>query len=131
MPGVQKPHCNAWYRRMLSCKSLKPDGGETPSMVVISAASACTASSKQPRTAMPVEQDRAGAADAVLAAEMRPGKTEFAAQRFGEVLTRLDVERNDAAIDLASDRVQRHVGRAPDAAAESARRASTGAIRSR
>ena len=90
MPGVQKPHCRAWCRRKLSCSRDRPAAGEMPSMVVTAAPSAWTASIRQPRMASPSKSTRAGAADAMLAAEMGAGQIELVAQRFGEALARLD-----------------------------------------
>ena len=62
-----------------------------PSTVVISWPSACTASIRQERAGQAVEQDRAGAADAVLAAEMRAGEAERVAQEIGERQPHLDL----------------------------------------
>ena len=40
-----------------------------------------------------VEQDRAGAADAMLAAEMCAGEPQLVAQRVGQALARLDLKQ--------------------------------------
>jgi hypothetical protein len=47
-----------------------------------------------------VEQDRACAADAVLAAEMGASQPQVVTQDIGEMATRLDVEAGRAAVDV-------------------------------
>ena len=54
MPGVQKPHCSAWWRRNASCSTeRRPGSGARPSTVRIVAPSACTASVRQARAGAP------------------------------------------------------------------------------
>src|ERR1051326_3005280 len=53
MPGVQKPHCNAWCLRKLFCSGVRSSTLESPSTVTTLAPSACTASIRQERTAAP------------------------------------------------------------------------------
>ena len=57
-------------------------------MVVTSAPSACTANIRHERTAVAVDQHRARAAHAVLAAEVRAGEPAVLAQVVGERLAR-------------------------------------------
>ena len=62
-----------------------------------------TASMRQERVACAVHHHGAGAAGAVLAAEMRRGETAALAQEVGERLARLDVVRDLRAIELEGD----------------------------
>ncbi len=75
-----------------------PSGAGMPSMVVTSAPSACTANIRQERTASPSTQHRAGAADAVLAAEVGAGEVAPLAQEVGEGEARLDRGRAGRAV---------------------------------
>ena len=84
-PGVQKPHCRAWQSRNACCTGpSRRRGARQPSTVVIAAPSRLTANSRQERTGRAVDQDRAGAADAVLAADVGAGQPEVVAERVGE-----------------------------------------------
>ena len=56
----------------------------SPSTVVISWSAAETANIRHERIGRPSTQDRAGAADAVLAADVGAGEPEVVAQRVGE-----------------------------------------------
>ena len=58
------------------CRSAISPVSDTPSMVSTRAPSHCTASIRQPRTITPSTPHRAGAADAVLAADMAAGERE-------------------------------------------------------
>src|SRR3954453_13820923 len=104
MPGVQKPHCSALRSWNTPCRSASSPVSERPSMVQTAAPSACTASTRQPRTISPpdrtvqappqpdlaVEPDRASAADALLAAGVRAGQPKLVAQEIGEMRARQD-----------------------------------------
>ena len=70
-----------------------------PSTVSIVRPSACTASSRQERTATPSRRHRAGAADAVLAADVRARQPERVAEEVGEQQPRLDLLAVEAAVD--------------------------------
>ena len=61
-----------------------------PSTVVTSVPSACTANIRHERTASPSTQHRAGAAHAVLAAEVRAGQVAVLAEEVGQGQPRLD-----------------------------------------
>ena len=56
----------------------------------------------------PVPQDRAGTADAVLAAEVRAGKTQVVAEEVGERPPRLDLALVDDAVHGHPDAVAAH-----------------------
>src|SRR5437762_3163694 len=54
MPGVQKPHCNPWFSLNAACFGCKvPSACATPSMVRMSAPSACMATIEQLLVAFP------------------------------------------------------------------------------
>jgi hypothetical protein len=59
-----------------------------------------------------VDHHRAGAADALLAADMRTGQQQFLAQEIGEVGARRDLSRDRLAIDRQGDRF--HAVRTPE-----------------
>ena len=99
MPGVQKPHCRPWLRRnacWIGCSAVLVrealDGQR----------------SRRPRPAprargrrarAPVDEHRAGAAAAVLAADVRAGEAELVAQEVGEQRARLGEADALAAVD--------------------------------
>ena len=99
IPGVQKPHWSAWWRLNASWS------GES----IASPASDSTVSTVEPsdldreqaagahRDA--VEPDRAGSADAVLAADVGAGEPEAVAEEVGQEQPRLDVLDDDPAVD--------------------------------
>jgi len=60
-----------------------------------------------------IEQDRAGAADAVLAADMRAGQSEIVAKKIAEQQARFDVPRVTDAVDRQRDLVTVSVHPAP------------------
>ena len=70
MPAVQNPHWSAWCSWKDACSG----PGARPSIVRTSQPSAWTASVRQERHGLAVELDGAGAADAVLAADLRAGQ---------------------------------------------------------
>ena len=87
---MQKPHwspCFSENASWIGCSA--PSARRRPSTVVSSCPSAWTASIRQERTLRPSSEDRAGAADAVLAAEVRAGQAELVAQEVGERDARL------------------------------------------
>ena len=80
-----------------------------PSMVVTSRAVAGDRKVMQERAGMSSSSTRAGAADAVLAAEMRAGQIELLAQEIGQMRARLD--RRSTALPLTVSAIVRHCGR--------------------
>src|SRR5258708_666522 len=50
-----------------------------------------------------IDNDGAGTADAMLAAEMRPGQPQLLAQTVGEVGARLDLHLDGLAVDVETD----------------------------
>ena len=71
----------------------------SPSTVASSWPLACTASIRQERTGAAIEQDRAGAAHAVLAADMGAGQPQFVAQEIAEQQPRFDTALIGGAVD--------------------------------
>ncbi len=71
------------------------------------APSACTASIRHERTAPAVHQHRAGAADAVLAADVGAGERQLAAQEVDERRARLDLGFVRGAVHRHTDPVSR------------------------
>ena len=85
-PGVQKPHWSAvalveglLHRPQRAVGARQPlDGGDR------GAVDGETANSRQDRIGPAVDQHRAGAADAVLAADVGAGEPQVVAQRVGQ-----------------------------------------------
>ena len=71
----------------------------SPSTVTISAPSTCTARSRHERTATPSSLHGARTADAVLAADVRPGEAESVPDEVGEEEARLDLLAVAPAVD--------------------------------
>ena len=92
--------------RLLQRMELGPAPGASPSTVVSSRPSACTASIRQERTGSPSKQDRAGAAHAVLAADVGAGQAQVVAQEVGEQQARLDLPLVGPAVDRDGDLVE-------------------------
>ncbi len=103
MPGVQKPHCSAFFSWKAFCSRASSPESLRPSMVSTRQPFACTASIRQPRTISPSTRTRAGAAHAVLAAGVRAGQAEFLAQEIDQVLARLHAPADLGAIDRQRD----------------------------
>ena len=100
MPGVQKPHCSAWWRRNASCSAESgPSGSASASTVSTWQPSACAANSRHERTARPSSLHGAGAAHAVLAADVRAAQAERVAQEVGQQQAVVDVLVHAAAVD--------------------------------
>ena len=85
-PGVQKPHCRPWHSRKACCTGpSSPSGRPSPSTVVtVVAWPRVTANIRHERTGCAVEQHRARAADAVLAADVGAGQPQVVAQEVGQ-----------------------------------------------
>ena len=85
-PGVQKPHCRPWHSRNACCTGPERavgvgqplDGGD------LGVRRPRPRTSGRTRIGPAVDQHRAGAADAVLAADVGAGQAEVVAQRVGE-----------------------------------------------
>ena len=67
-----------------SCSAFTPPAMPRPSTVAISGAIGLHGERQAGAHAVAVDQDRAGAADAVLAADVGAGQAKFAAQEIGE-----------------------------------------------
>ena len=91
MPGVQKPHCSAWFSWNACCTGCSLPSRARPSIVVTSPPSACTASTEQDFTLLPVEVHGAGAAVAGVAADDGAGLSEPFPQVVDEQHAGLDV----------------------------------------
>ena len=91
--GVQKPHCSALRRRKASCRSAIAPESDTPSMVSTLRAVALHREREAAAHDRAVEQHRAGAAHAVLAADMAAGQPERLAQEIDQRGARLDGSR--------------------------------------
>ena len=74
MPGVQKPHCSALRAMNASCRSAISSVSDTPSMVSTLRAVALHREHQAAAHDRAVDPHRAGAADAVLAADMAAGQ---------------------------------------------------------
>ena len=99
MPGVQKPHWRPCWSQNACWSGWSLPPTSMPSMVVISAPSAWTASIVQRLRAPAVHVDRARAAVAGVAAGVRAGEPEHVAQEVDEEEARLDVGLADLAVD--------------------------------
>ena len=125
MPGVQKPHCSALRRWNASCRSAMAPESEMPSMVSTSAPSHCTASIEAAAHHRAVDPHRAGAADALFAADMAAGQAEVVAQEIDQRLAGLDALAHVLAVDaqicrksvLMKGTEQRRVATYPDSIA--------------
>ena len=104
MPGVQKPHCRAWLSWKCRRSSVHHRIVAQPFQRLTERPSDITASVRQERVAIAVHHHGAGAAGAMLAAEMRRGQPAAVAQEVGQRLTRLDVVGDLHAIQLDGDR---------------------------
>ena len=92
MPGVQKPHCRPWLSRNACCSGCsssarRRDALDGEQLVAVGLHREHQAGARRAA----VEQDGAGAADAVLAAEMRAGEPELVAHEIGERHAHLDL----------------------------------------
>ena len=113
IPGVQKPHWSAWWRRKDSCSAVSgPRAGERldgvdAAPVRLHGEEAAAAH----RDA--VQEDRARAADAVLAADVRAGEPQAVAEEVGQQEPRLDGLAHRAAVhgELDLDHDARSIAR--------------------
>ena len=90
-PGVQKPHCRPCSSQKACWTGPSEPGASpvSPSTVVTSRPSACTAEHQAGPDRRAVDQHRARPADAVLAGQVGAGQQEVLAQQVGERLARL------------------------------------------
>ena len=100
MPGVQKPHWRPCSSQKPSCSGCSWPSLASPSMVVTSEPSACTANIVQDFDAAAVEQHRAGAALAGVAADVGAGQIQLFAKEVDEQCARLDLSLPGSAVDL-------------------------------
>ena len=102
---MQKPHCRPCASRNASCSgcSASSPGDVSPSTVVDRVPSACTANIRHDAHRLAVEQHGAGAAHAVLAADVGAGQAELVAQEVAEQEARLDLGGMRGAVDRDGD----------------------------
>ena len=99
MPGVQNPHCsalratNAACRSAISPVSVKPFDGDDLGAVGLHRQHQAAAHDRA------IDAHRAGAADAMLAAEMRAGEAQLGAQEIDQVLAHRHRARDALAVD--------------------------------
>ena len=113
-PGVQKPHCSAWHSWKACCTGpSSPSGSRQPSVVVIAAPSTDTANIRQRPHRRAVDQHGAGAADAVLAADVGAGEPDVVPDRVGQQPAGRHRHRVRHAVDDQRDVVQGARSRQP------------------
>ena len=100
---MQKPHCRPWCSMKARCSGCRSSPSARPSTVRIALPAACTANIRQDRTGSPSTMHGAGAADAMLAADMGPGLSAIVADRVDQRAARLDPDRVVAAVDAQRD----------------------------
>ena len=93
MPGVQIPHCAAPVRRNAAwigrrVVAVRP----VPRRWRPSRPSSWPSGTRQAHTGVTVQADRAGAAVAGIAADLRPGQTKVVAQDLGEPAHRVAID---------------------------------------
>ena len=94
MPGVQKPHCRPWLSLNAACIGCSvPSGCATPSIVMMSAPSACMATIEQLLIARPFMMHGAGAALRGVAADVGAGEAQVFADERDQQRARLDLGR--------------------------------------
>jgi hypothetical protein len=103
MPGVQNPHCSAffWWKRLLQLLQLLRIG--QPLDRVHAAAVRLHREHQAAAHDVAVHAQRARAAHAVLAADVRAGEAELVAQEIDQVLARQDAARHLRAVDRERD----------------------------
>ena len=99
-PGVQKPHCSAWCLRKDFCSGVRSASLDRPSTVTTLRAFGLHREHQAGAHRLAVDQHGAGAADAVLAADMGAGEPQLVAQAIGQRQARLDVDADLLAVDL-------------------------------
>ena len=104
---MQKPHCRPWHSANACCTGpSEPSALVSPSTVVISAVDRRDREHQARPHRPPVDQHGAGAADAVLAADVGAGQAEVVAQRVGEQPPRGHARLVGDAVDAQPDVVQ-------------------------
>ena len=97
---MQKPHCSAWWRRNASCSAESGPSGSASASTVSTCAALGLRGEQQARAhGAAVEAHGAGAADAVLAADVRAAQPERVAQEVGEQQAVVDVLVHAPAVD--------------------------------
>ena len=107
MPGVQKPHCIACVAQKACWSGLRPSGGVRPSIVVTVAPVQLHREQEAAPRAGSVDEDGAGAADAVLAAHVRAGEPEVLPEKVGQGLAHRHLALDGAAVDGEADHAAR------------------------
>ena len=104
MPGVQKPHCRPCLFQNASCSGCSvPFGGARPSIVVTSRAVDLDREAGARLDGDAVEEHRAGAALARVAADLGAGHAAEIANEVHEQCARLDLAVETAAVDGNAD----------------------------
>ncbi len=102
-PGVQKPHCRPWLSMNACCSGCS----SSPLRQAFDGADFAAFGLHREHQArahrLAVEQHRAGAADAVLAADMGSGLAAFVADRVHQRAARIDAHAVAAAVDVEGD----------------------------
>ena len=122
MPGVQMPHCAAPVRRNAAWIGRKDRRAARPSTVSTVATVQLTERDETGAHRITVQADRAGAAVAGIAADLRAGQTKVVSQDLAEPPHRVAIDRDLPAVDPEGRRSSRHVGHASTCA--TARRTS-------
>src|SRR5881392_80088 len=100
MPGVQKPHCRPWFSLNAACIGCSvPSGFATPSMVRMSAPSACMATIEQLLIALPFMRT-VHAPHCAIAADVGAGEPQVLADEGHQQGPRLEVGGDRLAVDL-------------------------------
>ncbi|MGX1388797.1 hypothetical protein AB7M66_009928 [Bradyrhizobium japonicum] len=104
MPAVQKPHWSAWLRRNACCSTpsrsrRRREAFDGPELATIDLRSEREARPRQHA----VDDNSAGATDAVLAADMGAGRAQLVAQKIGEQHARLRLALDRLAVERETD----------------------------
>ena len=102
-PGVQNPHWKLCESHIACCSGPSPPSGARPSIVVDLAAGGLDRQHQARAHRPAVDDDRARAADAVLAADVGAGEVEVIAQEVGQRLARLHRAGARRAVDPHGD----------------------------
>ncbi len=104
MPAVQKPHWSAWLRRNACCStpSRSADGARPFDRLELAAIDLRGEREAGPRQHA-VDDNSAGAADAVLAADMGAGRAQLVTQEIGQQHARLGLALDRLAVEREAD----------------------------
>ena len=104
MPGVQKPHWSAWCSRKAACSGVNSPSPASALDRLDARAVHLRREHEARANGGAVDPDRAGAADAVLAADMRAPQSQLMAQEVRQQQPRLHQLAAEPAVDLDRDR---------------------------